>query len=265
MPFEIVTYNVLATAYLGRGDYSTVAPGVLDPNNRIPALARHVAGFDADVVCMQEVEADAFAALREALEPLGYAGLHEFKGRNKPDGCATFYRTGRFTLSKAARLEYLDDENGPGIHSGFVALMVALSHEGRTLGVANTHLRWDRPGTPRQQQVGHRQAVQLIEACRDFDPPCAGWVVCGDFNRRPDSDVVRTFREAGHEFAHARRPHVFSAVTNRRASLIDHLFHTRSLVATPIDPPPVSNATVLPSPEQPSDHLPLAAEFDWAT
>jgi mRNA deadenylase 3'-5' endonuclease subunit Ccr4 len=264
MTFTAATYNVLATAYLGRGDYSAVPPGLLDPGRRTTALVRHIAGLGVDVLCLQEVEADVFDALRAGLEPLGYAGRCEFKGRGKPDGCATFFRTGVFALRQAVRLEYRDDEKGPGRHSGFVALLLALGHSGRLLGVANTHLRWDRPGTPGHGQVGHRQAVELIEACRRFDPPCDGWVVCGDFNRGPGSEVVATFRGAGFAFAHAGRPHVRSAVANRRASLIDYLFHTGGLVARPIDPRPVEDRTVLPSADEPSDHLALTAEFDWA-
>jgi mRNA deadenylase 3'-5' endonuclease subunit Ccr4 len=264
MAFEVVTWNVLATAYLGRGDYSLVRAELLEPDRRTAALLRGVIALDADVCCLQEVEADVFGALRTGLESRGYSGLCEFKGQGKPDGCATFFRTGSFSLRKAARLEYHDDEKGPGRHSGFIALLVALLHDGRLLGVANTHLRWDPPGTPRRDQVGWRQAVELLEACRLFDPPCADWVVCGDFNRGPASEVVATFREAGFEFAHADRPHVRSAVANRKASLIDYLFHTRGLAAAPIDPPEVTHATVLPSEDQPSDHLPLAAEFDRA-
>src|SRR5437588_7702654 len=110
MAFTIATYNVLAAAYLARGDYSAVPPDLLDPDVRTPALVRHVAGLGADVLCLQEVEADVFAALRAALEPLGFAGLYEWKGRDKPDGCATFFRAAAFSLAKAARLEYHDHE-----------------------------------------------------------------------------------------------------------------------------------------------------------
>jgi mRNA deadenylase 3'-5' endonuclease subunit Ccr4 len=263
MPFTAATYNVLATAYLGRGDYSAVPEGLLDPAYRLDALVRHVAGLDADILCLQEVEAAAFVALKAGLGFLGYAGRLELKGRGKPDGCATFYRTARFALRRAVRLDYRDSEKGPGEHSGFVALLLALEAEGRVLGVANTHLRWDRPGTPRDEQVGHRQAAELLGKCGGFDPPCDGWVVCGDFNRGPSSDVVATLRQAGFEFAHAGRPHVRSAVAKGRASLIDYLFHTKSLTARPVDPPPISGRTVLPSAEQPSDHLALLAEFSW--
>ena len=263
MSFQVATYNVLATAYLGRGDYSLVPAGLLDPAARVPALVRHIASLEADILCLQEVEVPVFAAFQAALGPLGYAGHLEMKARGKPDGCATFYRSGSFAFHRAVRLEYHDDENGPGEHSGHIALLLGLEMQGRPLGIANTHLRWDRPGTARDDQVGHRQAVELIEACRRFDPPRDGWIVCGDFNRRPDGEAVATFRRAGFEFAHATRPHARSAVTNRKASLIDYLFYTASLVSRPIDPPPVSDGVALPSPDQPSDHLALMAEFEW--
>jgi mRNA deadenylase 3'-5' endonuclease subunit Ccr4 len=263
MSFKVATYNVLATAHLGKGDYSAVQPELLDPAQRVPAVVRHVAGLGADILCLQEVEAEVFVALQAGLSPLGYAGHLDLKGRGKPDGCATLFRTGLFALCKAQRLEYLDREKGPDTHSGHVALLLALAHEGRVLGVANTHLRWDRAGTPRHRQVGHRQAVELLEACRQFAPPWDGWIVCGDFNRQPESEVAATFRQAGFTFAHADRPHVRSCVANGKAKLLDYLFHTETLRSRPIDPPRVSDRTVLPSPEQPSDHLALVAEFEW--
>jgi mRNA deadenylase 3'-5' endonuclease subunit Ccr4 len=262
MAFTAATYNVLATAYLGKGDYSGVARELLDPARRVPALVRHVAALDADLLCLQEVEDEVFAALRAGLEECGYAGRYEPKGRAKPDGCATFYRTTAFVLRAERRLEYRDDEKGPGKHSGFVALLLALEHEGRLLGVANTHLRWDRPGTPRRSQIGRRQAVELLDERARFTPSCDGWLLCGDLNCRPDGAVVTTLRQAGLEYAHAGRARVCSAVINGRATLIDYLFHSPELAARPIDPGEPEG--VLPAPGQPSDHLALLAEFGWA-
>jgi protein angel len=263
MSFTAATYNVLATAYLSQGDYSLVAPELLDPAWRVPALIKHIAGLKADLLCLQEVEDDVYDALTTKLGPLGYAGHMEFKGRDKPDGCATFYRTREFSLKKAVRLDYHDNERGPGQHSGFLALLVALEHEKKLLGVANTHLRWDRPGTPRHRQIGHRQAVELLAECEGFKPRCNAWLICGDFNRRPDSDVVATFRKAEFEYAHSGRSHVRSAVINGRTSLLDYLFHTEELLARPLDLPVISGRTALPSADQPSDHVALLAEFEW--
>jgi endonuclease/exonuclease/phosphatase (EEP) superfamily protein YafD len=68
---------------------------------------------------------------------------------------------------------------------------------------------------------------------------------------------------AGYAFAHMGRAHTRSAVANGRAKLIDYVFHTAGLRACPLDPPSITDDTRLPSLDQPSDHLPLLAEFDW--
>jgi len=89
-------------------------------------------------------------------------------------------------------------------------------------------------------------------------------MVCGDFNRTPDSEVVTVMREAGYDDAHAGRPDARSAVANGKAKLIDYIFCSRELRARPIDPPVIGDDTCLPSQEQPSDHLALVAEIDRA-
>jgi mRNA deadenylase 3'-5' endonuclease subunit Ccr4 len=264
MPFRAVTYNVLATAYIRPEWYAGVPPELLGSEQRVPSLVRHVEGLAADLLCLQEVEAKTFAALEGRLNPLGYGGRHERKGRHKPDGCAVFFRKDVFAVRGVQRLDYRDGDSGPASDSGHIALLLCLEHEGRLLGVADTHLRWDRPGTPRTGQVGYRQIMELLEACERFTPACRAWLVCGDFNRTPDSEVVAALRRAGYRYAHQDRPQARSCVANARATLIDYLFHTRELRSRPLDPPAVGDNTPLPSEEQPSDHLALAAEFEWA-
>jgi mRNA deadenylase 3'-5' endonuclease subunit Ccr4 len=263
MPFKTATWNVLASAYIRPDWYPGVLPELLAPARRVPALAGHAAALGADLLCLQELERDAYAALEGRLGPLGCTGRYEKKAGGRPDGCATFFRNSLFVLRGTQRLDYHDHGQGRE-DSGHVALLLALEFEGRLLGVANTHVRWDRPRTPRDEQVGFRQVMELLEACQRFTPPCAGWLICGDFNRTPDDEAVAAMRRAGFAFAHAGRPHVLSAVTNGKAKLIDYLFHTATLRARPLDPPAISDATLLPSPEQPSDHLALMAELEWA-
>jgi mRNA deadenylase 3'-5' endonuclease subunit Ccr4 len=264
MSFTVATYNVLATAYINPQWYPGVPEHLLRPETRVPALVRHVESLAADVLCLQEVEPDVFAALSDRLGPLGYVGCYERKGRNRPDGCATFVRTVAFAVRHAHRLEYRDREAGAEAHSGHVALLLALEHDERLLGVANTHVRWMAPNTPRDEQVGFRQVAELIGACHDFEPPCRDWIVCGDFNYPADSEAVGAMRDAGYAFAHADRPHIRSAVANGRAKLIDYLFYTAGLRSRALDPPAVTDDTKLPSEDHPSDHLALVAEFDWA-
>jgi mRNA deadenylase 3'-5' endonuclease subunit Ccr4 len=263
MSFTVASYNILATVYIKPEWYPGVPEHLLRPEIRIPAVVSHVESLNADILCLQEVEPSAFACLADRLERLGYVGYYEQKGRKRPDGCATFLRTGSFTVRRVQRLEYSDRESGEESHSGHVALLLALEHDGRVLGVANTHIRWAAPNTPREEQVGYRQVVELIAACQQFDPPCRDWVICGDFNYSPDAEAICAMCDAGYAFAHAGKPHLRSAVANGRAKLIDYVFHTAGLRSRPLDPPPVSDDTKLPSPDQPSDHLALVAEFDW--
>jgi endonuclease/exonuclease/phosphatase family metal-dependent hydrolase len=222
----------------------------------VRAVVRHVAALDADILCLQEVERNVFADLDRLLGSLASTGRYEQKGRGKPDGCATFLRASSFTV----RREYRDREPGATVDAGHIALLLALEHGGHLIGVANTHVRWDGPGTPREEQVGYRQVAGVIEACREFDPPCRDWVVCGDFNYAPDSEVV-AMRAAGCAFAHAGRPNLRSAVADGRALLIDSIFHTAGLRSRPLDPPVITDGTTRPAPDQPSDHLALVAEF----
>jgi mRNA deadenylase 3'-5' endonuclease subunit Ccr4 len=263
MSFLAATYNVLCSAYVRPEWYPGVCPGLLDPAVRLPALVRHVEGLNADLLCLQEVEQRAFAALGQRLGPLGYEGYYEKKGGSKRDGCATLFRKSLFTQRSRRRLDYHDRRPGQPADSGHVALLLCLEHEGRLLGVANTHIRWDEPATPREEQVGYRQIVEALQACQEFSPRCDGWLVCGDFNRTPDEEGVQAMRQAGFAFSHDSSVTARSCVANGRARLIDYIFHSQNLQSRPVEPPLLKDDTRLPSPEQPSDHLALLAEVGW--
>src|SRR2546425_7959942 len=106
MAFTLATWNILATAYIRKRWYPKTPPHVLEAAWRVPALVRHAAELGVDVLCLQEVEIDSFAALQAGLCPLGYTGTQALKGGNRPDGCATFVRTNCLALLTARRLAY---------------------------------------------------------------------------------------------------------------------------------------------------------------
>lgn len=263
MSFLLTSYNVLASSYIRPHFYPRTMPEWLKPEWRIPALVRHVVSLDSDVLCLQEVDLGTLAALRVALTPLGYAGHDARKGGDKPDGCATFYRTGSFKLRHVERLEYADG-NGLEPDSGHVALVVALEHEGCTVGVTNTHLKWDSPDTRLEHRRGYRQIRQWLAERARLVPDADAWIVCGDFNVTPENTLITVLHDAGFEYPH-RGLMAPTCNSNDRAKMIDYVFHAGALHSTPILPPVIDNLTSLPSQDQPSDHLALCARLGWAT
>jgi mRNA deadenylase 3'-5' endonuclease subunit Ccr4 len=264
LAFSAASYNVLANAYLPYGRYRRTPAMVLDPAWRIPAVVRQVTGLETDVVCLQEVEMDSFASLRSRLNALGYAAEYARKQAGKPDGCATFYREDIFELI-ATRLVAYDDGVEGQANSGHIALIVFLRVADRVVGIANTHLSWDPPGAENNAQVGRRQAQQLLNACRTMTSSSDGWLICGDLNATPDSDTVGILTSSGFQYAHAGFTQAYTCKVNSEAKIIDYLFHSPEFRAEPRTVAVISDQTVLPSAEQPSDHVPVAARFFWRT
>jgi protein angel len=235
---------------------------VLDPAWRIPALVQHITDLGADVICLQEVELETFAALKSRLISMGYAAQYARKTGGRTDGCATFYRQHAFELIAARVVEYADGTQGQA-NSGHIALIVLLRDAGGIVGIANTHLSWDPPGTLNAARLGYRQALQLLNECQTMVPTCDGWLICGDLNATPDSNVVVTLESAGFQYAHAGLAQTYTCKVNADMKMIDYLFHSSEFRAEPDRVVEISDQTVLPSSEQPSDHLPIVARFSW--
>jgi mRNA deadenylase 3'-5' endonuclease subunit Ccr4 len=262
MSFTIATWNILADAYIKPEYYPFTEAHWFDPDSRWPRLVETLAELDVDLACLQEVEEESFEVLHAGLTPLGYDGQFAPKGRNRPDGCATFWRTSRFVPERVLRLAYDDDYDAQG-PSGHIAQITVVRAAGRFLGVANTHIRWDPTNTPWARKIGVREVRQLLQERERLAPECAGWILCGDFNASPTSDVVAEMRAAGMEYSHQTRPRAYTANAQQRAKVIDFLFHDAALRSEPHPVPPISNRTPLPGPDHPSDHVPVVATFEW--
>ncbi len=243
---SVASYNVLADGYLRRAYYPLTPPEVLVPERRRAAIAEHVAGLDADVICLQEVEPEALAAIAARLPD---REAHQAGKRGRRDAVAIVTR--RPALAEQT-LVFLDG-------TGHVALLVAVEEEGRRLGVACTHVKWDPPGA----RIGVDQAEELMRAVAKAAPACDGWILAGDFNAAPDSELVSRVLAQGWRDAYAGLPAAHTCNSSQVPKRIDYLFHTASLVATPRPLPAIAPDTPLPSPQQPSDHLAIAARLEW--
>jgi mRNA deadenylase 3'-5' endonuclease subunit Ccr4 len=260
--FTLATYNVLADSDIKREWYPLTPDHLLDGASRRDALLAHLVKLDIDLLCLQEVERSTFTAIESHLEPLHYRGHFSHKGRRKPDGCATFYRCSVLEFDGAFRLEFRDAEWG-GKPSGHVAQLLSFRHEAKHIGIVNTHLKWDPPSTPVKEQYGYQQARQLLREHDHQLSGCAGWIVCGDFNTTPDGDLIALIQRAGFQFTHAAYDDAYTANINGRPKTIDYLFYSGRLCAEPMLLPTVCPDTALPGPDEPSDHIAVAARFSW--
>ncbi len=252
---RIASYNVLADAYINPAWYTHVDPSVLDRAWRWPALARRIAGLQADVVCLQEVEPACFAVLSEALEPFGLTGVFARKGQGRPDGCATFHRAASVSLIEQRTLYFSDAMDG-GAASGHIALICVFDSCLGPLHVAGTHLRWAPDDSARESHIGWRQVRALFEA--GIDARSGDWLICGDLNGTSESAPLVELARSGFVDAFATLPQA-TCNPNQRTKRIDYILHGGNLSAIPDRLPMIDDQTSLPSLSEPSDHLPILA------
>ncbi|XP_051933017.1 2',5'-phosphodiesterase 12 [Hippocampus zosterae] len=226
---RVVSYNILADVYAQTELSKTVlypycAPYALELDYRQSLIKKELAGYHADVVCLQEVDKGVFLdSLTPALDAFGLDGVFKLKEKQH-EGLATFYRRTRFKLlschditlsealtSDAAHAELLErlsanDALREKIVKRSTALQVSvledLHQAGRKVCVANTHLYWHPQG-------GNVRLVQMAVALQHLShvigkvAPGAPLVFCGDFNSSPNSGVLQLLTEASLSRQHA--------------------------------------------------------------
>lgn len=247
---RVVSWNVLADAYVRPAYFPHTPPRLLQPGQRIEGIAARIEALAPDVLCLQEVEPALFGVL---MARLGMAG-HFAQKASKPDGCAVFVRA-PLEIGEVREVRFTDG-------SGSLGLVVHVSDPGSqaALVVANTHLKWDPPGTPLERQLGPRQIREILAALGEPGDTQVH-VVCGDFNAGPESPVCALLRNAGLVEPFADRDAAWTSNANGVAKRIDFVFHSPFWRANPLDPPEIDGGTPLPSEVEPSDHLPVVVDF----
>ena len=266
--FSIASYNILADAYVRPERYPNVDPEILRWDRRKFALAEKLARLDADVICLQEVEADAYATIERSLATKGYSGVYAKKGSGKPDGCAVFFREAGLRFAGADALYYNDGRRDVP-DSGHLALIASFESERGVIRVANTHLKWGQDDKPPEEHIGYRQIRELIDKRFKADQAAPdskayAWIVCGDLNARSGDPVVKELLDNGFLDAYAGREQA-TCNPNGKAKRIDYIFYASlrapNLIAEPAKLTEIDDLTLLPSADEPSDHLAIMATF----
>lgn len=258
--FSVVTYNVLAQAYVRRDRYESSPEDALAPDARQRLLLARIAELNADIYCLQEVEPEVHEAVARRLGA-AYTGAYEQK-RGRPDGCSVFARRERFAVTSTRALRYRARDRGDE-QLALIAECVERRAE-RPLTIASTHLRWQKRETPPSRHVGRLQMIELLDHLQQRVPTDQTWLLAGDLNALSDSVVLRAALDRGAQLScRAQRPWDTVNINGRRRKLDYLLFPRDHLHPTPGALPRLRRDTPMPSTREPSDHLPLRVEYSW--
>ncbi|KAK9529595.1 hypothetical protein VZT92_013676 [Zoarces viviparus] len=226
---RVVTYNILADVYAQTELSKTVlypycAPYALQLDYRQNLIKKELAGYNADIVCLQEVDKGVFSdSLTPALDAFGLDGVFRIKEKQH-EGLATFYRRSKFQLLSQHDIVLSEALTSDPIHSTLlesvsansglkgkilkrstamqVSVLEDLKKPGRKVCVANTHLYWHpKGGNVRLVQMG--VALQHLSHVINEVAPGAPLLFCGDFNSSPNSGVFQLLSETAVPLQHA--------------------------------------------------------------
>lgn len=204
--FRVLTYNCLAEIYTSESLYAHCPDWALSWTYRRHNLLRELFSYDADIMCLQEIQADHYEAhLKPAFVRRGYDGVYKVKSREamgqkgKMDGCATFWKRNMFQLREqftidfntAACMRYFSNPLALNrLMKGNIALVTILDFlDGSgSLCVVNIHIYWD----PEQTDVKLFQVNVLMEELEAYlsqIEPYTPLIIGGDFNSTPDSTI----------------------------------------------------------------------------
>ncbi|MEO6761594.1 MAG: endonuclease/exonuclease/phosphatase family protein [Candidatus Saccharimonadales bacterium] len=229
------SFNVLADAYIGYGDYSHVDPSLLLPNARTAGIVQLIDGLGADVVGLQEVEVPLLSALDQADN---WQIFWSPKGHDEPDGCLTLVKH-NIEVGVFNSYSYSDD-------SGHVMQTIRI---GRVV-FANTHLKWAPADS--LEHIGVNQAAEMLERIG----PNASAVIFADCNDKPNGPVRRLIENAGFMNVNGSEP---TAIVNQELVALDLLavrgISTRCISGN-------YNLAGIPNKDCPSDHMPILGDID---
>ncbi|KAM7401644.1 hypothetical protein PAMP_016941 [Pampus punctatissimus] len=219
---RVVSYNILADIYAQTELSKTVlypycAPYALQLDYRQNLIKKELAGYNADIICLQEVDKGVFMdSLTPALDAFGLDGVFRIKEKQH-EGLATFYRRSKFKLLSRHDIMLSEALTSDPIHADLlekvsansnlkdkmlqrsttlqVSVLEDVNKPDRKVCVANTHLYWHpKGGNVRLVQMG--VTLQHLSHVISEVAPGAPLVFCGDFNSSPNSGVFQLVSEA---------------------------------------------------------------------
>ena len=209
--FRLLSYNLLAATYSRHWDepgsvHSYCSPSLTRGAHRMPRLLDEVRHFDADVVCLQEVDKDWFETLWQPhMGAAGFAGHFALKrGESSNEGVALFVRESVFDvlesrvvaldcatnappeLGALLRAQPLTAEGMRSLPTVGQLVLLRSRANGRRLLVANTHLYFANPAV----HVRVMQTAHLLWHAREWLAVQASTPTAGDGSSSSSSSTA---------------------------------------------------------------------------
>lgn len=102
--FRVASWNLLAPLYALPAKYPWCPPEHLDWGHRKSLIVQQLLSFQADILCLQEVQVDLFPDLQQSLRPFYGTGILQNVTGHHPVGCAIFLRHGDSTVNNPDQL-----------------------------------------------------------------------------------------------------------------------------------------------------------------
>ncbi|KAH7108021.1 glucose-repressible alcohol dehydrogenase transcriptional effector [Auriculariales sp. MPI-PUGE-AT-0066] len=230
--FSIMCYNILCQWYATPSLYGYTPSRALEWSSRRELILTETTLINADFLCLQEVDADSYRStfLPEYQKECGYDGVHYQKPRERAavqdekgrvDGCATFYKTAKWTLLERQLLDFQamaiqrpdfvksQDMFTRILSKDNIGVLTAFENiaTGARIVIANVHLQWNedyRDVKLVQLSLGLDAIDQMAKRIAALPPrPLPGGgtgptytdghrvptVFCGDFNSTHESSI----------------------------------------------------------------------------
>nr|XP_061798250.1 protein angel homolog 1-like [Nerophis lumbriciformis] len=205
MDFTVMSYNILAQDLLEANIelYKHCPREVLEWSYRCSLLLEEIHKWAPDILCLQEVQENHYQTqLYPVLTQMGYNCVYKRRTGNKTDGCATCYRSSRFSEVSVMPIEFFRPQteilNRHNV--GIVSVLRPVVYQdskirakGSLLCVANTHLLFN----PRRGDV---KLAQLAILLAEINSVVKSWkakgehcnvIMCGDFNSLPHKPLYQ--------------------------------------------------------------------------
>ena len=232
---RMVTYNLLADLYADSDFSRTVLhpqcpPYALEIDYRKQLFVKEILGYNADVVCLQEVDRKVFEGdLKPVMSANGMEGKFCVKGGQVAEGLATFWRKSKFSMECSRRVVLSESlENNPAMNDikektsakaelweSIVARPTALQivtlrsaeDPGKVVILGTTHLYF-KPDADHirliQVAICAKELEEEMSRVKGSDPEAeVGVFLSGDFNSTPPFGVLQFMRSRHIDSDHA--------------------------------------------------------------